>query len=513
MMRWNPLFAAVACLQLGALASATMGSTAILWPLTSFTVATLNGMPTTVYNFRTQHCPKLPQPGCPSDISKGCDCDIADAPVRAWFDGTQVKMLASVDLGSRYMVGESLNNLQHDCKLYANSTNDMDMSHFADHEWVHSSWYFPSNRSIYALTHNEYHCDREGCPAWPNATGLSFVSGVTLMESTDDGGSWHHAQPPPHHLVAAMPYKWNLTLAREGTYGFRSPSSIVESRHGDGFFYATVTANWGRNMLGQQAGACMMRTRDLTDPTAWRAWGGSSFNVDLSINPWVAVVSEPQPCVPFTNTTYGTLVWSSHYRRYLYFGTNHSDSNGWHFALSDDLVHWDNWTAVSVPDFSPAGNGTIQSPPSGTPMPGRFIQRQDHSDAIWWEDPTHSFRRQVGSCNPCPGIYACGPNRTRLPDAQFDSIKPLEKGFSCIDIGFKPVTNTYMAYLYPTLLDPSVASSRPNFDEVGQSALLFLIGQGCAGIRRKSLTQLSCDPFDRNGLLYRDILKVPVKFK
>jgi hypothetical protein len=58
----------------------------------------------------------------------------------------------------------------------------MDISAYADHEWVHSSWYFPANNTVYALTHNEYHCDRVGCPAWPNTNNLNFMSAVTLMQ-------------------------------------------------------------------------------------------------------------------------------------------------------------------------------------------------------------------------------------------------------------------------------------------------------------------------------------------
>ncbi len=64
----------------------------------------------------------------------------------------------------------------------ANSTDNMDISAYADHEWVHSSWYFPANNTVYALTHNEYHCDRVGCPAWPNTNNLNFMSAVTLMQ-------------------------------------------------------------------------------------------------------------------------------------------------------------------------------------------------------------------------------------------------------------------------------------------------------------------------------------------
>ena len=40
------------------------------------------GPPALVYDFYRDHCPPLPQPGCALDILNGCDCDIADAPLR-----------------------------------------------------------------------------------------------------------------------------------------------------------------------------------------------------------------------------------------------------------------------------------------------------------------------------------------------------------------------------------------------------------------------------------------------
>ena len=80
-----------------------------------------------VYDFYAEHCPSLPDPWCPLDISVGCDCDIADSPMRLFRrsggDG-RVFSVASVDLGSRAMVGADALNLEHMCSLYANSTKE-----------------------------------------------------------------------------------------------------------------------------------------------------------------------------------------------------------------------------------------------------------------------------------------------------------------------------------------------------------------------------------------------------
>ncbi len=72
-------------------------------------------------------------------------------------------MLASVDLGSRGLYGATPDTVQHECQLYANSTNNMDISLFANHEWIHSTWVMEDNMTVFALTHNEYHCGECFC--------------------------------------------------------------------------------------------------------------------------------------------------------------------------------------------------------------------------------------------------------------------------------------------------------------------------------------------------------------
>ena len=72
--------------------------------------AAITGNASLVYSFYASHCPPLPQAGCSLDIAEGCDCDIADAPMRFFrrSGGDNATFsLASVDLGSRAMVGQS----------------------------------------------------------------------------------------------------------------------------------------------------------------------------------------------------------------------------------------------------------------------------------------------------------------------------------------------------------------------------------------------------------------------
>jgi hypothetical protein len=87
----------------------------------------VTGDPQSVYDFYREHCPALPQPGCSLSIAPGCDCDIADAPLRLWRNTSgAINALASVDLGSRGFVSTAgtVSTLRHSCHVYANSTDD-----------------------------------------------------------------------------------------------------------------------------------------------------------------------------------------------------------------------------------------------------------------------------------------------------------------------------------------------------------------------------------------------------
>jgi hypothetical protein len=479
--------------------------------------ASITSSPTIVYDFYTQHCPNLPQAGCPNDISEGCDCDIADAPMR-FFRRTDpnsgeksVFSLASVDLGSRGFGGKSVLELEHYCSLYANSSRIQDMALFANYEWIHSSVYFSENNTVYALTHMEWDCKGSSTCAF-YSDGYSFFTGVTLLQSLDGGNSWTYSRLPPDHLVAASPVKWNESYGATGqTFGFRSPSGIVAGR-GDqaGYYYASVTAGWGNGHFQQQIdGACMMRTRDVTDPKSWRAWSGSSFNISLNANPWVDkdVVISDHICVPFTNMTYASLVWSTFYNQYMYFGTTGgNDHGGWSFYLSNDLQTFSGPYGPIAPGnfIIPAGNASVT--PNGKPFTGQFIQRQDHLDPqVWYEDENKTFRTRVGACEPCPHINAC--NVTLIPDAEFDALE--DRGTFTCDPWY--TSSGYSDYYYPTLVDPNSASD--NFDEVGDIAVLFLVGQRCVGGGGMDANgNLECTPFDANGLLVRDLLRVDVQF-
>ena len=197
---------------------------------------------------------------------------------------------------------------------------------------------------------------------------FKFIS-ITLAVSTDGGQWFEHAAEPPNHLVATMQLEWNASTPY---YGYRMPSNILQGKRPEhrGFFYATFNtgvhdqrflppeacakhpqqgcgtlwtpsqpAEWAQEMVGGQAiGTCIMRTRDLSDPSSWRAWDGTyrlgeetgrrepSFTVDLSTNPYVAGGSG-RTCAVLANPTnpanrtsaqpngHNAVLWSTLYGR------------------------------------------------------------------------------------------------------------------------------------------------------------------------------------------------------
>ena len=148
------------------------------------------------------------------------------------------------------------------------------MSTYNAKEWLASPW-TPDGKTIYALVHNEYQ-------------GRRYLSGCTLPvrvlvqldheRRLDELGRDLHQHLAPAHLVATIPYQFT----KDGPNGYFTPSNIVRS--GDGYFYAMFRAN---RKGAQQLGTCLMRTRDLSDPTSWRAWNGTSFTVQF-VNPYIA---------------------------------------------------------------------------------------------------------------------------------------------------------------------------------------------------------------------------------
>ena len=167
---------------------------------------------------------------------------------------------------------------------------------------------------------------------------------ITTVVSNDGGLSWKYILQPPLHLSAALPYKY---FYNQPMFGWRSPSNILYNDK-DGYYYVTVTTAPYELQMG---GTTIMRTKDLSVPSSWMCYNGTSGDFDVAIgdNPYTSknYIVKEHICTIITNSTYPTLLWSTYYNKFMMIGTtNGYDTGGYSFTLSDDLVNWSEWSLI-----------------------------------------------------------------------------------------------------------------------------------------------------------------------
>lgn len=262
--------------------------------------------------------------------------DVPDIPLRLWAPAPGDVRAIVGSTNYHQMHGSSIFNLIRECAYAWNETGDPNPSHFAGDEFLDSPWFFSANNTVYTLIHTEYPGNvYHNCsgPAYPHCWTVTIGLGV----SRDGGASWQHALPPPAHLVAAVPYGYNESQL---AYGWGDPSNIVFFEN---HFYAAI---FNRNQVGLQApGVCMMRTSDVTDPRAWRGWGGADYTVPF-VSPYdMPPGTEGEHVCTVTNLPLGCpvggMAWSDALQLFVA-AMDCSLQKGAHFyyATSADLITW-----------------------------------------------------------------------------------------------------------------------------------------------------------------------------
>ena len=245
-------------------------------------------------------------------------------------------------------------------------------STFDNAQWVHSV-YLVGN-TINALMHNEYHdptaanCSPgnlfPGNPCWYNS--------ITYAQSSDGGHTYTHSSPP--QPVAAPATQWNPGPPTPAPYGYFNPSNIVQSV--DGSYYAVFMSIPSSGTPGM----CVMRTQTLGDPTSWRAWDGTGFNLQMA-NPYTG--SGAQPCTPvIPNSEFvASLTFNTYLGAYLLVGdvAVSGFACGTWFYTSTDLVHWSApaWIRAIYSPVSAGGTGC--TPPAGVAS-FAYSSLIDHTD-------------------------------------------------------------------------------------------------------------------------------------
>ena len=255
-----------------------------------------------------------------------CPGHVPDIPARCFVGaGARVQMIVG---STSYfpMSGPSPLQQFRSCNCSFNKTADPNPADFAANEYLDSPIAF-ENGTVVSLVHTEFPGNKyneSGGPEEPYCTGSGYPTcwtvSIGLAVSHDFGKTFHHPLPPPQHLVAAVPYKYRQSQLASG---WGDPSNIL-LHPTDGFYYAAI---WNRNRVGlQEPGICMMRTNNLLDPTAWRAWSGKGYTVSFA-NPYLLKPgTEAEHICTVTNLPAGNvedgcaahgLFWSAYLKQFV----------------------------------------------------------------------------------------------------------------------------------------------------------------------------------------------------
>jgi hypothetical protein len=284
----------------------------------------VTGPKETVYDYDTQRC---------------TDLDFPDGAALAFRDSIgRLQMLTA----NPRLVGTDFNNLTLDCHSLMSSPLDPNPAHYDYMHWV-SRVYTENGRDVYALVHTEWHgWEIPGaCPAGPGKRRCG-VGAVTFAVSHDNGDTYVEPAPPGNFIATAPP----RPVTDDVRTGLFAPSAPIKKGN---YYYAFALAVAHGE---QEAGACLMRSPDLADPTSWRAWDGASFSVRFE-NPFYENVSPTRThlCEPVDYDSIQSMTRSLTYNTYLgkyvltgtavrYDPVRSEIVDGFYFSLSDDLIHW-----------------------------------------------------------------------------------------------------------------------------------------------------------------------------
>lgn len=280
--------------------------------------------------------------------------DIPDAPARAFRDYLgRVQLFASSNITRRNR-GPELGEVKHSCAVVMASKRDANPAAFADNQWV-TAPYTRDGRTIISLLHNEYqgHTHRGRCPSGQYLS--CWYNSVTFALS-DDGGSTFTPADAPGNLVAGVPYTYEPD---QGPYGIFQPSNIVY-RSTDRYYYVIVRAE---QYKAQRRGSCVMRTRDLADPTSWRAWDGNGFDVQF-IDPYRSPNSNPRDhvCRPVSpdkiRSMSESLTYNTYLKKFVLAGAMSLPDRdtrkpvwGVYFSTSTNLIDWSTPSLIKKGEF------------------------------------------------------------------------------------------------------------------------------------------------------------------
>jgi hypothetical protein len=264
--------------------------------------------------------------------------NIPDAPARAYRTTDGSVRLVAAHHRNRFMHGADLDRLRIDCDIVFRGAEDDRPEAYDDKLWLSAVW-TEDGDLVHALAHAEFHGQRRprSCPA---AQYMACWRNQLVHVVSRDGGRSFAREGIA--LVAGVPYRYDGEAGRRS--GYFEPSNVFRFQ---GALHAFV---WAEGYEAQRRGACLLRTTDIADPRAWRAWDGQRFAVAF-VDPYRERVDDParHVCAPIRGLdgVVQSVVRHVSSGRYLaIFATVRAAAPGakrqsgvW-YASSTDLVTW-----------------------------------------------------------------------------------------------------------------------------------------------------------------------------
>lgn len=281
--------------------------------------------------------------------------DVPDLPARAFRDADgNVQVIAS-HFVTRRLIGPDFDQPRHDCTVVLGSNGNPDPAAFDDKQWL-SSVYTTDGTTVYGIATIEYQGNTHPGRC-PSGVYLRCWWNTVVLTVSSDGGRSYRRHGARNGLVAAIPYRYEPDLGFEG---MGSTSQIVRNP-ADGYYYMhTGQKVLARPGVQEETGtSCLIRTRNLADPTSWRAPDQIGAYTRRFIDPYTEsgtprehlcgsyIKTRPGSggcCSPF----HASLSWNTELQRWLLVGMDQSDPRtsptatkwGIYFSVSRDLVTW-----------------------------------------------------------------------------------------------------------------------------------------------------------------------------
>lgn len=261
--------------------------------------------------------------------------DVPDLSARAFRDAAGHVQLIASHFATRRFLGPDLEHLRHDCSAVFVSHRNPDPAAYDDAEWI-AATFTSDGSTIYALVHDEYQGHRHPgqCPS--GSYGRCWWNTITSAVSTDGGRTYVHSTPPA--LVATYPYRY---VPDRGSFGALQPSNIVHNR--DGYYYALVDIKEQPQGAPNTNHLCLIRTKELADPSSWRAWsGGTAFSTTF-IDPYRSTVNPADHLCRAVSPSslgglpLGSLTFVTEANQWLLVG---AIDDGFYYSTSSDLINW-----------------------------------------------------------------------------------------------------------------------------------------------------------------------------